>query len=397
MSSSLPQRILLGPGPSIVDPRVYRAMSAPITGHMDPAFLALMKNVRDKLRRVFRASYEVTIPISGTGSAGMEAALVNFIEPGDEVCVLSAGFFAARMADIANRAGAKVILVETAWGNPTDPAAVARALAGKRPKLVAVVHGETSTGVLQPIAPIAKIARDHGALLVVDTVATLGGTPLDVEALGIDVCYSGSQKCLGCPPGLAPITVSEQAMALLRARKTPVQSWYLDLSGVEKYWGAERAYHHTAPISLIYALNEALDLIEEEGLEARWARHARNIDALNAGLAALGLKQLPAPEFSMPVLTAVLTPASIDEGRVRSKLLERFNIEIAGGLGPFKGKLWRIGLMGSSSTESNVLLLLAALEILLAEEGFLTARGAGVAAAQACLETSFGMREEATV
>jgi alanine-glyoxylate transaminase/serine-glyoxylate transaminase/serine-pyruvate transaminase len=385
MDSPLPQRILLGPGPSVVDPRVYRAMAAPITGHMDPRFLALMKNVREKLRRVFRAGYEVTIPISGTGSAGMEAALVNFLEPGDWACILSTGFFAARMADIAHRAGARVHLIETAWGLPTDPERVARELAGKRPKVLAVVHGETSTGVMQPLEPLAKIARDCGALFVVDTVATLGGTPIEVEKIGIDVCYSGSQKCLGCPPGLAPITASERAMEILRARKTPVQSWYLDLSGVEKYWGSERSYHHTAPISLIYAINEALNLIEEEGLEARWARHARNMAALSAGLAALGLEPLAAPEYRMPMLATVRIPAGVDDARVRTGLLDRFNIEIAGGLGAFKGKLWRIGLMGSSSTEANVFLLLAALEMLLAEEGAGSAHGAGVAAAQARL------------
>ncbi len=385
---TFPQRILLGPGPSIIDPRVYRALSTPITGHMDPHFLGVMKEVRSKLRRLFRADYEVTIPVSGTGSAGMEAALVNFLEPGDDVCVLSGGFFADRMVNIARRTGANVQVIETEWGLPTDPARVSRELAGKRLKMLAAVHGETSTGVLQPLEPLAAIAQKHGALFVVDTVATLGGMVIETEKIGIDVCYSGSQKCVGCPPGLAPITVSERAMSVLRARKGPVQSWYLDLSGVEKYWGTERTYHHTAPISLIYALNEALNLIEEEGLDARSARHARNIAALGAGLSALGLEPLPAREYRMPMLATVRIPAGVDDMRVRSRLLERFNIEIAGGLGAFKGKLWRIGMMGSSSSEGNLLLLLAALEILLAEEGVGRAKGAGVSAAQSALESA---------
>ncbi len=378
-----PHRILLGPGPSNVDYRVYRALATPIVGHMDPEFIAIMDSVQERLRRVFRTKNPVTIPISGTGSAGMEAALVNFIEPGDEVAVLVGGFFAGRMAEIAERSGAPLIRVETEWGQHTDPNRVAQALRGHRPKVLAVVHGETSTGVLEPLEPLARLAREHGALLVVDTVATLGGTPLDVDEIGIDVCYSGSQKCLSCPPGLAPITVSERAAEVLRHRKTPVQSWYLDLSMVEKYWGKDRTYHHTAPISMVYALGEALALVEEEGLENAWARHARNMAALIAGLTALGLEPLPPPGFRMPTLATIRVPDGVDDARVRSRLLARYNIEIAGGLGPFKGRLWRIGLMGKSSSESNVLLFLAALETLLQEEGFLKATGRGVAAAQA--------------
>jgi alanine-glyoxylate transaminase/serine-glyoxylate transaminase/serine-pyruvate transaminase len=381
-SVSPPHRILMGPGPSNVDYRVYRALSTPITGHMDPEFLGIMQGVREKLRRVFGTTNEVTIPMSGTGSAGMEAALVNFIEPGDEICILVGGFFAQRMADMAERVGAKLIIVESEWGRPADLGRVREALAGRRPRLLAVVHGETSTGVLQPLEALAKLARETGALLVADTVATLGGTPLRVDDAGIDVCYTGSQKCLSCPPGLAPITVSERAMEVLRARRSKVRSWYLDLSGVEKYWGVERTYHHTAPISMVYALDEALNLIEDEGLEKRWERHARNMAALRAGLAALNLPSLPAAENYMPTLAAIKVPAGVDDARVRSRLLGRYNIEIAGGLGPWKGKLWRIGLMGASSSESNVLLFLAALETLLAEEGFLPAQGRGVAAAQ---------------
>lgn len=378
-----PQRILMGPGPSNVDYRVYRALTTPITGHMDPEFMKIMDGVQEKLRALFRTSNPVTIPISGSGSAGMEAALVNFIEPGDTVVICVGGLFAERMCDIAERAGARLVRVEAEWGTPTDPARVAEALrSAGRVKLLAVVHGETSTGVLQPLEPLVRLARQQDALFVVDAVATLGGAPVDVDGTGIDVCYSGSQKCLSCPPGLAPITVSPRANDLLCSRKTKVQSWYLDLSMVEKYWCRERAYHHTAPISMIYALEEGLRLVEEEGLEERWQRHARNMAGLLAGLEALGLRPLPPAEYRMPTMAAVLAPNGVDEASIRARLLSRYSIEIAGGLGKFRGRLWRIGLMGNSSSESNVLLLLGVLETLLHEDGFLKADGKGVAAAQ---------------
>ena len=379
-----PHRILMGPGPSNVDYRVYRALTTPIVGHLDPEFLEIMDDVQERLRRIFRTSNPLTIPVSGTGSAGMEAALVNFIEPGDAVVVCVGGVFADRMCDIAERAGARLLRVEAEWGTATDPARVEAALrsAPGPVKLLAVVHGETSTGVLQPLEPLASLARQFGTLFVVDTVATLGGAPVEVDGTEIAVCYSGSQKCLSCPPGLAPITLSPRANDVLRRRKTKVQSWYLDLSMGQKYWGAERTYHHTAPISMIYALDEALRLVEEEGLEERWRRHERNMEALLGGLEALGLRALPAAEHRMPTLAAVHVPDGVDEAGIRSRLLGRYNIEIAGGLGRFRGRLWRIGLMGTSSSESNVLLLLGALETLLHEEGFLTASGRGVAAAQ---------------
>ena len=379
-----PHRILMGPGPSNVDYRVYRALTTPIVGHLDPEFLEIMDDVQERLRRIFRTSNPLTIPVSGTGSAGMEAALVNFIEPADTVVICVGGVFAERMCDIAERAGARLLRVETEWGTATDPARVETVLrsAPGPVKLLAVVHGETSTGVLQPLEPLASLARQFEALFVVDTVATLSGAPVEVDDTGIDVCYSGSQKCLSCPPGLAPITLSARANDLLHRRKTKVQSWYLDLSMVQKYWGAERTYHHTAPISMIYALDEALRLVEEEGLKERWRRHARNMEGLLAGLEALGLRALPAPEHRMPTLAAARLPDGVDEAGIRSRLLGRYNIEIAGGLGRFRGRLWRIGLMGTSSSESNVLLLLGALETLLHEEGFLTAGGRGVAAAQ---------------
>ncbi len=384
MTLQPPHRILMGPGPSNVDYRVYRALTTPITGHMDPEFMKIMDGVQGRLRALFRTANPVTIPISGTGSAGMEAALVNFIEPGDTVVISSGGVFAERMCDIAERAGARLLRVEAEWGTPAEPNRAEEALrsAGAPVKLLAVVHGETSTGVLQPLEPLARLAREHGALFVVDAVATLGGAPVDVDGIGIDICYSGSQKCLSCPPGLAPITISPRANDLLLRRKSKVQSWYLDLSMVEKYWGGERTYHHTAPISMIYALAVALELVEEEGLEARWRRHARNMEGLLAGLQALGLSSLPQPSYRMPTLAAVLVPEGVGDASIRSRLLARYNIEIAGGLGKFRGRLWRIGLMGSSSSEANVLLLLAALETLLAEDGFAKAEGKGVAAAQ---------------
>ncbi len=374
----------MAPGPSNVDYRVYRAMTTPITGHMDPEFMKIMDGVQENLRALFRTSNPVTIPVSGSGSAGMEAALVNFFEPGDAVVIASGGVFAERMCEIAERAGARLVRVAAEWGTACDPAQVEQALqsAGGPVKVLGVVHGETSTGALQPLGPLARLASQHGALFVVDTVATLGGVPLDVDREGIDVCYSGSQKCLSCPPGLAPITVSPRANDVLLRRKTRVQSWYLDLSMVEKYWGRERAYHHTAPISMIYALSEGLRLVLEEGLEARWERHVRNMEGLLAGLDALGLRPLPPAGFRMPTMAAVLIPEGVDDASVRSRLLHRYNIEIAGGLGAFRGRLWRVGLMGNSSSESNVLLFLAALETLLHEDGFLAASGRGVAAAQ---------------
>ena len=384
MTLEPPQRILMGPGPSNVDYRVYRALTTPIVGHMDPEFMKIMDGVEARLRSVFRTANAVTIPVSGTGSAGMEAALVNFLEPGDLALICSGGVFADRMCDIVERAGARLIKVAAEWGRAVDPDEVRAALraAPGAVKLLAVVHGETSTGVLQPLEPLGRLAREAGALFVVDAVATLAGAPLDVDALAIDVCYSGSQKCLSCPPGLAPITLSARANEVVCSRRTKVQSWYLDLSMVEKYWGRERTYHHTAPISMVYALDEALRVVLEEGLEARWERHAHNMAALLAGLEALGLQSLPPASVRMPTLAAVLTPQGVDDAAIRSRLLSRYNIEIAGGLGKFRGKLWRIGLMGNSCTECNVLLVLAALETLLDEQGVIKAEGKGVAAAQ---------------
>jgi len=378
-----PARVLLGPGPSTVSPRVLRAMSIPLVGHLDPAFLRIMDETKRLLQFAFQTRNELTIPISGTGSAGMEACLVNLLEPGDEAVVCINGVFGTRMADIVERCGATLVKVEAPWGRVIDPADVAAALKRcQRPKLLAIVHAETSTGAWQPIEEMSKLAHGAGGLLVVDTVTSLGGCPVRVDDWGIDACYSGTQKCLSCPPGLSPVTFGARAIEVLRHRKSKVQSWYLDLTMIEKYWGAERVYHHTAPITMNYALYEALRIVEEEGLEARWARHERNHQALKAGLAAIGLTIASQESHQLWTLNSVRIPDGIDDARVRGALLEEFSIEIGGGLGPLKGKTWRIGLMGESSTVANVLLVLSALERVLPRCGHAVSAGAGVAAAQ---------------
>jgi alanine-glyoxylate transaminase/serine-glyoxylate transaminase/serine-pyruvate transaminase len=377
-------RILLGPGPSDVHPRVLRAMSTPLVGHLDPEFIELMEETKALLRMAFQTENALTLPISGTGSAGMEACFVNLLEAGDEAIVGVNGVFGTRMVDIVERCGATPIAVEAAWGRIIEPEDIAAALRkAKKPKLVAVVHAETSTGAWQPLEEIGRLAREAGALFVVDAVTSLGGVPLRVDAWGIDACYSGTQKCLSCPPGLAPLTFGPRAVEVLRRRTSKVQSWYLDLSMLEKYWGQERVYHHTAPITMNYALREALRLIEEEGLEARFARHRRNHEALVAGLGALGIEVASQEGHQLPTLNCVRVPAGVDEAGVRRALLERHGIEIGGGLGPLKGQVWRIGLMGESSRESNVLLLLDVLERLLPAAGHETRSGVGVGAASA--------------
>ncbi len=359
-------RILLGPGPSTVAPRVLRAMATPLVGHLDPQFLEIMSEVQRLLRYVFQTENELTIPISGTGSAGMEAALCNFIEPGDRVLVAINGYFGNRIFDMAGRYGAAVDKLERPWGEVFDPGEIEAAIKGKNYKLVALVHAETSTGALQPgIAEIAAIAHRHGALLLLDTVTSLGGVPVEIDAWDVDIAYSASQKCLSAPPGLAPLTVSPRARQVLARRQTRVANWYLDLTLLTQYWGQERTYHHTAPISMNYALREALRLVVEEGLEARFARHRANAQALWEGLEALDLPPLVPLSHRLPTLTTPLIPAYADDALVRRRLLDEFNIEIAGGFGPLKGKVWRIGLMGFSSRLENVVLLLGALQRLL--------------------------------
>src|SRR2546423_7416830 len=379
-----PKRILLGPGPSPVDDRVLSAMAAPVLGHLDPLFLQCMDDVQALLRYVFETENRVTVPISATGSAGMEAALVNVIEPGDEVVVCINGVFGERMRDIIERAGGTPIVVEATWSEAIDVNKIEAALKStSKPRALTLVHAETSTGVLQDLSGLADMAHARDALLIVDAVTSLGGHPVSIDRQGIDVCYSGTQKCLGAPPGLAPITFNERALDRIRSRKSKVQSWYLDITMVERYWGEDRTYHHTAPISMNYALREALRLIHEEGLEARWRRHELNHRALVAGVEAMGLKMAVAPAQRLWSLNAVSVPEGVDDARVRAHLL-REDIEIGGGLGPLKGQIFRIGLMGSGSTRENVVLVLDALQRALKAEGFKCS--SGVEAAQAIYE-----------
>jgi alanine-glyoxylate transaminase/serine-glyoxylate transaminase/serine-pyruvate transaminase len=377
-----PTRLMLTPGPSCMDPRVYRALATPLVGHLDPWFTVMMDDVQVLLRRVFRTENRLTFPISASGSGGIEAAVVNPLEEGDEAIVCVNGWFSERMAIIAERTPAKVHRIEAPYGRPVDPEEVRRVGKGRKIKFVGLAHGETSTGVVQALDDYRKVADELGALLVVDAVATLAGVPLDVGRQRIDICFSGSQKAISAPPGMAPITVNSRAEDLLRARKSKVQSWYFDLTTTMNYWGKERTYHHTPPISLIYGLREALRLVLEEGLEARWARHRQNQQALVAGLEAMGLEFfVPNPADRLITVTAVRVPEGIEDLKVRGQLLDDFNIEIAGGFGPIKGRIWRVGLMGYSSQFNNVLLFLAAFEKVLLEQGFPVPAGAGVGAA----------------
>jgi alanine-glyoxylate transaminase / serine-glyoxylate transaminase / serine-pyruvate transaminase len=370
------QRILMGPGPVEVPPRVLQAMSAPCVGHLDPYFLQVMDETQRQLRFLFQTENGLTIPVSGTGTAGMEACLVNMLEPGDEAVICVHGVFGARMTEMVQRIGAKLIRVDREWGRATDPEAVRKAVKGRNPKLIAVVHGETSTGVCQPLKDLKAIAKEVGALFMVDTVSSLGGVDIALDRDGIDVCYSGSQKCISCPPGLAPLSFNEAAMNVLRKRKTPVMSWYLDMSMVQNYWGPERKYHHTAPVNMIYALRESLRIIVEEGLEPRFARHKLNHKALVAGVETMGLSMLvPEPE-RLPTLNAVKIPQGVEDLKVRKALLEEFGIEVGGGLGALAGKIWRVGLMGHSSTKRNVFLFLSALGTILGSQGFKAKPGA---------------------
>ncbi len=378
-----PVRTLMGPGPSDVHPRVLAAMAQGTVGHLDPYYLTLMDNMQSMLRGVFRTENRMTMAVSATGSAGVEAAVVNVIEPGDSMVVCVNGVFGSRMADVAGRAGAQVTQVERPWGEVFTPDDLKGALAAAKPKVVGIIQAETSTGAWQPLEEIAELVHDAGAMLLVDSVTALGGVPVEVDKWGIDIIYSGTQKCLSCPPGLAPISFNDRAMQVIQGRKTKVQSWYLDVSMLAKYWGSERVYHHTAPINMTYGLYEALQLIHEEGLDGCFARHRLNHEALKAGLEAIGISYTAQEGHQLPTLNAVKIPDGIDDARLRSDLLRRFGIEIGGGLGAFKGKVWRIGLMGHGSRAANVLLLLSALEQLLSEQGYGFEHGASVAAANA--------------
>lgn len=377
-----PNRILMGPGPSNIHPRVQMAMLAPIVGHLDPYFITVMEDTVKLLRSIFRTKNDLTFPISGTGSAGMETGFCNFLEPGNVAVIGVNGFFAERMVENALRCGARVVQVPADWGRIIEPEAIEAALkAEKKVKLLALVHAETSTGALQPLEEASRLAKQYEALLLVDAVTSLAGHELAIDDWGIDICYSGTQKCISCPPGLAPITVNERALSTMKARSTRVLSWYLDLSLLSTYWSSVRFYHHTAPISMVYAFYQALALIIEEGLEKRIQRHYRNGSALKAGLEAMGLELHAQEGHRLSTLTTVRIPQGVDDAKIRGGLLNQFNIEIGGGLGPLKGQIWRIGLMGYSSTAENVLLLLSSLEKLLSAEGYKLEPGAGVAAA----------------
>lgn len=375
-------RVLMGPGPSDVPPRVLRAMAAPTLGHLDPDFLALMSETQQLLRAVFQTRNALTIPVSGTGSAGMEASFVNLVEPGDQVAVVVKGVFGTRMVDCASRLGAEVIPIEAEWGRAVQPEAVEAALRGKEPKIFAVVHAETSTGVCQPLEDILALAKDRGALILLDCVTSLGGVEVKLDAWGIDAAFSGTQKCLSCPPGLAPLSFNDQAVAKVRGRKSKVPSWYLDLTMVADYWGVERKYHHTAPVNMIYALREALRIVLEEGLEARFARHRLHHEALVAGVEAMGLQMKVPPAERLATLNLVVIPEGASDLGTRKALLSQFGLEIGSGLGPLAGKVWRVGLQGHSATERNVMLFLTALEAVLRAQG-VKVSSEGPAAAQA--------------
>lgn len=378
------ERLLLGPGPSGVDPRVLRAMSTPLLGHLDPEFLEIMNETGELLRYVFQTENNLTLAMSGTGSAGMDTILSNLLEPGDKAIVAVCGVFGERMVDIAGRSGAQVKVVQGEWGRIIEPEAVEAAFKEMpAAKLLAVVHGETSTGILQPLTDLAAIAHRHGALLAVDCVTSLGGAPVLIDEWGVDAAYSGTQKCLSCPPGLSPVTLNEKARAVLQRRKTKVPSWYLDLTMIERYWGKERFYHHTAPISMLYALREALRIIAEEGLEARWARHELNARAFIAGCQALGLAPFAQEGHRLPSLVTIRIPAGVEDAAVRRFLLDEYKIEIGGGLGPVKGQIWRVGLMGYNSNRRNITLLLTALAAALSAQGRKASAGAALEAADA--------------
>jgi alanine-glyoxylate transaminase/serine-glyoxylate transaminase/serine-pyruvate transaminase len=356
-------RVLMGPGPSDVNPRVLQALATPMIGHLDPQFIQIMDDVMEMTREVFQTKNQLTSVISATGSAGMETCFVNLLERGDTAMVCVSGVFGNRMCDIVERCGATLVRIDAPWGKPIEPSQVKEALEKCSPKLVAIVHAETSTGVLQPLVEISKMVHEAGALFVVDAVTSLAGTEVKVDEWGIDAIYSGTQKCISAPPGLSPVSFGSQAVKAMDSRKSKVQSWYLDLSMIRNYWtGAKRAYHHTGPVSMVYSIHEALRIVLEEGLEARFVRHKQNHFKLRDGLEAMGFEFLVAPEFRLPMLNAVKIPAGFDDMTVRGRLLNEYNIEIGAGLGEFAGKVWRIGLMGESCTVNHINMVLAALK-----------------------------------
>jgi alanine-glyoxylate transaminase/serine-glyoxylate transaminase/serine-pyruvate transaminase len=378
-----PQRVLMGPGPSNINPRVLAAMSLPVIGYLDPAFVEMMEELKTLLRYVFQTDYPLTYPISGPGSVGMESCFVNMVSPGDKVIVCRNGVFGGRMIENVERCGGTAIVVEDEWGTPVDPNKVEDALK-KNPdaRLVAFVHAETSTGCVSDAKLIAEIAHKHDALVIVDAVTSLGGSPLKVKEWDLDAVYSASQKCISCTPGLAPVTYSDRVVDHVTNRKTKVQSWFMDLNLILNYWGnTTRTYHHTAPINGLFALHEALLLLREEGIENAWARHTRHYLALKAGFEAMGLQFLVKEESRLPQMSAILVPEGVNEAAVRRTLLSEFNLEIGAGLGPLAGKVWRFGLMGYTAQSANVMLCLSALGSVLSSQGLPIKVGEAEAAA----------------
>lgn len=382
-----PRRILMGPGPSDVSPRVLAALSRPTVGHLDPAFQDLMEEIKGALARLFNAPDHACVPLPAPGTAGMEAALMNLLEPGDRAVIAVNGVFGGRMVDMAGRAGAEVVRVDAPWGEPVDVAAVEAALTSGPAKVLAFVHAETSTGVRSDAAALCTLARRQGALSIVDCVTSLGGVPVDAAAWDADVLYSGTQKCLSAPPGLSPVAFSRRALEAVAARTTPVRNWLLDVSLLMAYWGGEggRTYHHTAPINALYGLHESLVALFEEGQQAVFVRHARMHEALVAGLEALGLQMLVAPEHRLPQLNTVRIPEGVDEAAVRARMLEHWDLEIGAGLGPLKGQVWRIGLMGVSASPWHVRVCLTALSDALGAQGRQVDLNAALEAADARL------------
>ena len=376
-----PLRKLMGPGPLDIHPRVYQALTSPIIGYLDPAYLKILDQVGDQLRKVFQTRNRLTHAAPGTGTSGMEACVANLIEPGDKILVCVHGYFGDRLRQMVERQGAQITLIEEEWGKPTDPQRVEAALKADAYKVITLVHAETSTGVLQPMDDIVKLADKYGVMILLDTVTSLGGIEVKMDEWGLDAAYSCSQKCIGCPPGLSPVSFSDRAVEAVKNRKHPVSSWYLDITLLEKYWGSDRVYHHTSSSTLNYALLEALQLIDEEGLQNRFNRHLENHRALVAGIEAMGLEMFVRPEYRLPTLNAVKIPEGVDDVKVRSYLLETFNLEIGGGLGALKGKVWRVGLMGYSSSAENVLFFLSAISRALAIQGYKTDLAAGTHAA----------------
>ena len=384
-----PVRTLMGPGPSDVHPRVTGAMARPCIGHLDPAFVGMMDEVKQMLQYAFQTKNQLTIPVSAPGSAGMEATFQNILEHGDKVIICQNGVFGGRMKEVAERCGAVPVMVEDDWGKPVDPQKVEDAFkANPDAKVLAFVHAETSTGARSDAETLSAIAHHHDALVLVDAVTSLGGSELRVDDWQIDAIYSGTQKCLSCTPGISPVSFSERAVEVITTRKSKVQSWFLDTNLVMGYWGtnAKRAYHHTAPVNALYALHESLVMLQDEGLENSWARHAKNHEILRAGFEAMGLSFVVDKEYRLPQLNSVTIPDGIDEAVVRSRLLNEFNLEIGAGLGALAGKVWRIGLMGHSSRAENIFLCLSALEAVMADMGADINTGAAISAAQAAMK-----------